>query len=154
MDPSSAFLPQIPFSSLSHHLSTPGVVLDLEWFIFHSWVFIVPILTADVMPGGFFLTFIIDASKYFHVIQSWQLKWQFLLHIPCTKLTFLYMKHCEFLKFYNPSFLHKDVFTSKSDWCVKTYGREMEELSTGTQFQFLVGMKTPGMTSLCCWGEL
>lgn len=30
----------------------------------------------------------------------------------------------------------------------------MEGLSTGTQLQFLVGMKTPGMISLRCWGEL
>lgn len=30
--------------------------------------------------------------------------------------------------FYNLSFLHKDVFTSKSRICVKTYGRNMEDL--------------------------
>lgn len=52
------------------YLSVSGVVLDLEWFICHSWGFVAPNLTAGMMPAGLFLTFIIDASNHFHIIQS------------------------------------------------------------------------------------
>lgn len=57
------------------------------------------------MTGGFFLCFIIDASKYFHVNyesgedQSQKLELQLLLRIPYMKFTFLCIKHTGFFFF-------------------------------------------------------